>query len=151
MLLQSILFAISSASLVFFASAQTGGPTNGAELPVHWGVLIFPGFDHLDVFGPVEYLSMIGLHNPTKFYLIAPSMDPVTSRIPPTVVLPPAMKGEGIEVKILPTHTLDNAPPLDILLVPGGPGSRVEVNNTAIPGFIKNRYPVRNRRMVALS
>jgi transcriptional regulator GlxA family with amidase domain len=37
---------------------------------------------------------------------------------------------------VLPEHTLDDHPPLDVLLVPGGNGTRREVSNPAITGWI---------------
>ena len=40
-------------------------------------------------------------------------------------------------MRVLPDHTLDNHPPLDVLLVPGGTGTRREVSNPAITGWIR--------------
>jgi transcriptional regulator GlxA family with amidase domain len=40
-------------------------------------------------------------------------------------------------MRVLPDHTLDDHPPLDVLLVPGGPGTRREVSNPAITGWIR--------------
>jgi transcriptional regulator GlxA family with amidase domain len=115
------------------------GGGNGTR-PLSWGIVIFPGFDHLDVFGPIEYLNMISVHFPTNFSLIAQSLDPVSTKIPAAVL--PAGMHPNIEQLILPSHTFKNAPPLDILIVPGGPGAEVEVNGTAVTDFVRERYPV---------
>lgn len=44
---------------------------------------------------------------------------------------------------IVATHTFDNTPPLDILLIPGGIGNRVldENDDTVIEDFVAARYP----------
>jgi putative intracellular protease/amidase len=48
-----------------------------------------------------------------------------------------------IDVKIQSTHTWRNAPPLDVLLVPGGMGNMalLEDGNTWMEDFVKARYP----------
>jgi transcriptional regulator GlxA family with amidase domain len=40
-------------------------------------------------------------------------------------------------MRLLPDHTLDDHPPVDVLLVPGGQGTRREVSNPAITGWIR--------------
>ena len=69
----------------------------------------------------------------------------VTSRTPPRVVAPgqPQPIGVRLSSQILATHSFANAPPLDILLIPGGLGNRVlaEHNDTAVEDFIAARYP----------
>lgn len=47
-----------------------------------------------------------------------------------------------VSESVLPTHTFETAPPLDVLIVPGGIGSRgppPTVN--AMIAFVKERYP----------
>jgi transcriptional regulator GlxA family with amidase domain len=39
-------------------------------------------------------------------------------------------------MRVLPDHTLGDHPPLDVLLVPGGMGTRREVSNTAVIDWI---------------
>jgi transcriptional regulator GlxA family with amidase domain len=40
-------------------------------------------------------------------------------------------------MRVLPGHTLDDHPPLDVLLVPGGGGTRREVSNPVITDWIR--------------
>ena len=40
-------------------------------------------------------------------------------------------------MRVLPDCTLDDHPPLDVLLVPGGHGTRREVSNPAVTGWIR--------------
>ena len=42
---------------------------------------------------------------------------------------------------VTPIYTIYDHPPLDVLYIPGGPGSRVEINNTEILNFVRNTYP----------
>jgi len=44
---------------------------------------------------------------------------------------------------IIPTHTIENAPPLDVLLVVGGIGTRAMLQGQLQPSikFIADRYP----------
>ncbi len=83
------------------------------------GILLFPGFEPLDVFGPLEMFGQ--LPENIKIVLIAEQPDSVTSII-------------GAQVKA--DHSLINAPKLDILMVPGGMGTRKEVFNQTLIAWI---------------
>ena len=89
-----------------------------------YGLLIFDGAEELDFAGPWEVFTTSSLlrQNADQVRLIAQRTDPVR-----------CSKG----MRILPDHTLDDHPPLDVLLVPGGAGTRQEVNNPAIIEWIK--------------
>jgi putative intracellular protease/amidase len=41
-------------------------------------------------------------------------------------------------LQVLPNHTFDDHPPLDVVLVPGGAGIRSEENNPAVIEWIRN-------------
>jgi transcriptional regulator GlxA family with amidase domain len=88
-----------------------------------YGLLIFDGAEELDFAGPWEVFTTSSLlrENADNVRLIAQSTDPVR-----------CSKG----MRILPDHTLDDHPPLNVLLVPGGAGTRREVNNPAIIEWI---------------
>jgi len=86
-----------------------------------YGLLIFDGAEELDFTGPWEVFtasSMLRDHADTAV-LIAERPGAVR-----------CAKG----MRIVPYHTLDDHPPLDLLLVPGGMGTRREVSN---PELIK--------------
>jgi len=86
-----------------------------------YGLLIFDGAEELDFTGPWEVFtasSMLRDHADTAV-LIAERPGAVR-----------CAKG----MRVLPDHTLDDHPPLDLLLVPGGMGTRREVSN---PELIK--------------
>jgi putative intracellular protease/amidase len=113
---------------------------SGQNLPQKWGVILFPGFDQLDVAGPMEYLNALALQYPTTLSIVAKSLDPVSTKIPKSFVpgdLP------GIEQRWVPTHTFEDVPPLDVLLIPGGYGTFIEDIQQEVGDFIKKTYPVR--------
>ena len=89
------------------------------------GIILFPGFDQLDITGPLEIFS--NFPN-TKIYFISNNLDIVNS-------------SAGI-IKIKPNSTFSTVPQLDVLFVPGGEGvtKAIAANNGLIP-FIKKQTP----------
>ncbi|MCP3804594.1 DJ-1/PfpI family protein [Allokutzneria sp. A3M-2-11 16] len=89
-----------------------------------YGLLIFNGAEDLDFAGPWEVF--------TTSAMLRDGAD--------TVVLlaehPDAVRcGKGM--RVLPDHTLDDHPPLDVVLVPGGPGARLaEPDNPVVTGWL---------------
>ena len=83
------------------------------------GVLLFPEFELLDVFGPLEAFG----HAKDWFRIltVAERPGPVASSQGPRAVA---------------DHGFADCPPLDILLVPGGMGTRREVSNPALVDWI---------------
>jgi transcriptional regulator GlxA family with amidase domain len=96
------------------------------------GILIFPDVEVLDFCGPFEVFSVTRLgeerrreeSSPFEVLLLAESMDPVV-----------ATGG----LRVLPHQRLDTCPPLDILVVPGGWGTRREIHNPHILAWIVQR------------
>lgn len=84
------------------------------------GMVLFDGFELLDVFGPLEMFAM--LNDRVDTLLIAEKAGPVKSRTGPA-----AMADVGFA----------NAPKLDIVMIPGGSGTRREVDNPAFLQAIK--------------
>jgi len=90
-----------------------------------YGLLIFDGAEELDFTGPWEVFTASGMlrNKGDAAVLIAERLDPVR-----------CAKG----MRILPDHTLDSHPPLDVVLIPGGQGTRREVSNPALIDWIKS-------------
>ncbi|KAJ5240753.1 uncharacterized protein N7469_002344 [Penicillium citrinum] len=82
---------------------------------LHFGVVLFPGFQALDAFGPLDCINVLSWSENISLSLLASSLDPVTTE-------PSALPG-AIGQRIMPTHTFGTAPPLDVLLIPGGLGT----------------------------
>ena len=91
--------------------------------PKSFGLLVYPEFELLDAAGPLEVLSglarMEGYQDIT-LSIISESLDPVSLGPEPQGTSPLALNSA---IRWVPTHTFATAPPLDVLLVPGGIGS----------------------------
>jgi transcriptional regulator GlxA family with amidase domain len=90
---------------------------------MNFGILIFPDVEELDFIGPWE---MAGMWNrwaggPERRLIVAESSAAVT-----------CAKG----LVVVPHVSTAQCPPLDVLLVPGGQGTRREVDNPALIDFI---------------
>ena len=83
------------------------------------GVVLYPGFEALDVFGPVE---MWGAAPGLKIVTIAEHAGPVRST-------------QGVEVTA--DYDFKTAPPLDIMMVPGGIGTFTELKNPAFLDYLR--------------
>ena len=90
---------------------------------MNFGFLLFPGLEELDLVGPWEMVSVWSkfVEGPEKCFMIAQDLQPVV-----------CAKGMSIN----PHITCSDCPPLDYLLVPGGEGTRREVDNEALIQFI---------------
>ncbi len=91
--------------------------------PTTFGLLIFDDAEELDFVGPWEVFtasSMLREHlgePPDRVVLVAEHDRPVRCN-----------KG----LRVLPDHTLDDHPDLDVVLVPGGMGTRAQVENPRV-------------------
>jgi transcriptional regulator GlxA family with amidase domain len=101
-------------------------------------VLIFDGFQALDVFGPLDFFNILAASVPLRLAMISHSLKPVQTK--PITRLPqtPGLLPE-ISQHVVPTHTLDDTIDLDVLIVPGGFGVRTLA--PAYGEFIKRVYP----------
>lgn len=88
-----------------------------------FGVLIFPDVEELDFVGPWEMLRWWSrfLEGPDRCLVVAQSTAAVTC-------------ANGLSVN--PNVSFDDCPQLDVLLVPGGMGTRREVDNPTLVDFI---------------
>jgi putative intracellular protease/amidase len=83
------------------------------------GALVFPGFELLDLYGPLE---MFGLNQDAfKIHIVAETMDAVAATPGP---------------KTQPDEAFGDRDRYDILLIPGGMGSRPGMENKALLSWI---------------
>jgi transcriptional regulator GlxA family with amidase domain len=94
-------------------------------MPKRLGTLLFPEFELLDVFGPLE---VFGNRNYSE-----PLFEVVTVAAAAGLVV--SAQGPRAEAQ----YGLEDCPPLDILLVPGGPGTRRDVENQSLLAWIRAR------------
>ena len=96
------------------------------------GIVLFEDIEVLDFCGPFEVFSATCLNeekrreepSPFEVWLVAENPGPVTTT--------------G-NMKVLPHYTFGNCPPLDILVVPGGWGTRKELNNPTMLEWLRER------------
>ena len=99
------------------------------------GILVFPQVEVLDFCGPFEVFSVTRLNeaarretpSPFEVLIVAETADPVTTT-------------GGM--RVIPDVTIDTCPPLDILVVPGGMGTRQEIKNERLLSWIAARGKV---------
>jgi len=84
------------------------------------GVLIFEDFETLDVFGPVEILGRLKDHFQVSFYSEQGGL---------------VKNAHGVAIDTMPIQNINGG--VDIFLIPGGHGTRKEVNNSLLVGSIK--------------
>jgi transcriptional regulator GlxA family with amidase domain len=92
--------------------------------PRRLGALFFPGFELLDTFGPLE-----------MFGNMPGAIDIVTVAQEPGSVA--SFQGPAIVAQ----HGFADCPPLDLLLIPGGMGTRAEVENPVMLDWLRRRVP----------
>ncbi len=85
------------------------------------GFLIFPMITQLDATGPAQILSQVP---GAKIHLIWKTLDPV-----------PTDAG----FSLLPTTTIADAPPLDVICIPGGAGQPAIMDDEVILDFVRRQ------------
>ncbi|KAH6639740.1 DJ-1/PfpI family protein [Boeremia exigua] len=127
------------------------------DKPVHYGILLFPGFQALDVFGPLDvFNSLAMLYNyPMRLTNLAANPGSVPTHHPSTSTLIPAHSNpmSRFSESLVVDRTLDeqlkiqesardgdrSEEALDVLIVPGGVGVRGDVTKEI--EFVRKMYP----------
>lgn len=85
------------------------------------GILVFDDVEELDFVGPLEVFGMVASANQPEIIILADAVMEVRCHY---------------GLRILPSHSLAQCPPLDLLIVPGGPGARKHAREKpSDPGF----------------
>jgi putative intracellular protease/amidase len=147
MLLVRAISAILAA--VPFAIALPEQPTNVnvTGKPTHYAMLVFPGFQPLDVYGPLDVIAglpMAGVNQPLHLSILSRTLEPVSSIAPPHAT---NMSHGNFGHSIVPTarfkDVLEKPCPdkgeIDVLFVPGGIGTRADVAEEI--AFVKEMFP----------
>jgi transcriptional regulator GlxA family with amidase domain len=85
------------------------------------GIVLFDDAEELDWAGPWEVLTS-ACKDGDRVVTVAETTGPVR-----------CAKG----LRVLPDHSFADCPPLDVILVPGGRGTRREVDNPAMTSFVR--------------
>lgn len=102
-------------------SCHRGAPQNAPAASKTIGILLYPGFESLDVFGPVEMWGELADY---RISMVSQHGGRVKS-------------AQGVETYA--TYSFANAPQFDVLMVPGGVGARQEVNNAELLAFLRRQ------------
>jgi putative intracellular protease/amidase len=103
--------------------------TNQTTRPLTLGVILYPGFELLDVFGPLEMFTAVG-RDLLVAHIVAERAGPVPAGIVPDGPVGPRVVAE---------FGFDDAPQLDLLLLPGGIGTFPELQNEKLMEFLRAR------------
>ncbi|ETS78167.1 hypothetical protein PFICI_10229 [Pestalotiopsis fici W106-1] len=107
--------------------------TASKDPPTKFGVVLFPGFQSLDVFGPVDILNFLSKgRDELRFSMLAETLDPVSTALEPG----------GFGQSVMPTHTFRDAPEdIEVVLVPGGMGTRRDDVIAPSVEYVKRVFP----------
>jgi len=92
------------------------------------GAILYEGFELLDMFGPLEMFTAIAPEK-LQVVMVAESKGPVAAG---SMTMAPGPK-------VLADFDFSDAPPLDILFLPGGVGTIPELENDVLLDFLKAR------------
>lgn len=147
------------------AQPTTNGTTNGTTKtplfethgkdPVHYGMVLFPGFQALDVFGPLDVFNSLSMlyHFPIKMTMLAKTLDAVETSHQragnmmfshPETDCSQTMHidrtfDQQLEIQKTGVHGEDGKGAIDVLIVPGGVGTRNDMSKEI--DFVKQMYP----------
>jgi len=127
----SYWFTHNSNVVQYTLTAPCPGPSN-------YGIVLFPAFQALDAFGPLDALNMLAKQRPMNLSIIASTLDPVSTKSTDASSNP---HNSDFGQSVVPTHTFSQPPAsLDVLIVPGGLGTRT-TDVSEMVTFIKDTYP----------
>ncbi len=101
------------------------------------GLVVFPNAEELDFVGPWEVFTMAKQTLGPAAEAAAPATDLGVVLIAQT--LEPVRCAKGL--RVLPDHTFDDAPELDVVVVPGGIGTRSEAENPVLLDWLAKIAP----------
>ncbi len=110
-------------------------------VPKRIGLLIFPGIQALDVAGPMDAFAAAKIDND------AAQIHPCYEAFTIGLTMRAVSAGSGVLLK--PHFAIDNTPPMDTLVIPGGSGIRDPNTGAKVGAWIKSRSE-RLRRIVAV-
>ncbi|GMW01406.1 MAG: thiazole biosynthesis protein ThiJ [Candidatus Hydrogenedentota bacterium] len=127
-----LIAVVGMCAISLAAGAQATKTVDAPAVPVTIGVLLYPGFEVLDVFGPVEMFLNLGSSR-VRVVMIAEQAGEIKAA--PSA----GHAGEWAGPKVIAEYGFADAPPMDILMVPGGMGTLQQLNNEACLQFLREQ------------
>lgn len=103
------------------ATVAQAGPVAAKKQQV-LGIVLYPGFEVLDVYGPLEMWAYIP---DFKVVMVAEKAGPVRS-------------AQGVST--MAEYSFETAPPLDIMMVPGGNGTFAQLKNPVFLDYLRAQH-----------
>ena len=91
------------------------------------GILVYPDVEELDFVGPFEALYAANAVEPGSISVMTVAFQDG-----------PIKAANGL--RFLPDGPAESCPPLDVLVLPGGPGRRIAVKDKRVTSFVRERY-----------
>ena len=129
---KSIVCLMLTLGCIAVCAQENVSPPATAEETRTLGVVLYPGFEVLDVFGPVEMFMSVGASR-LRVIMIAEK----AGEVPSGSVGDKA--GEWSGPKVVADYDFATAPRVDLLLVPGGAGTMQQLTNEAHKEFLRSR------------
>ncbi len=117
-------------AIPFSIERPLGHVDDSWEPPLDIGIVLYDGAEPIDVFGPLEMWMNAGPDN-IRVHLIAEEKRPI--------VLTTTSYPKALAPRLNAQYSFLDAPDLDVLMVPGGIGTLVEVDNPVMIDFLKDR------------
>src|SRR5947207_12172153 len=106
--------------------------SGNSSRPVHVGIVIFDDVEVLDFAGPFEVFTVAGQLQGAD----SPNTENVAIRAFTIAQSDRLVHARG-NLLIQPHYTIENHPALDVIVVPGGWGTRREVNNPILMDWLR--------------
>jgi transcriptional regulator GlxA family with amidase domain len=106
---------------------------NNKKIPLIVGILIFDDVEILDVAGPFEVFAVTRLDEERRFHESSPFKVYLIAKNDKQVI---AIGG----LRLTPDVAINNCPKLDLLIIPGGWGTRKESKNKILLNWIKDQF-----------
>jgi len=116
------LWAIPSGLATAAGPQQASSEKKETDKPRTLGIVLYPQFELLDVYGPVEMFGNVGSR--LKVVMVAQTAGAVKSAQGP---------------KVVADYGFDDCPDLDLILVPGGMGTVPQLTNKKILAWLRQR------------
>ncbi|MGI9012265.1 MAG: DJ-1/PfpI family protein [Nitrososphaeraceae archaeon] len=113
---------------------------NKKKIPLIVGILIFDDVEILDVTGPFEVFAVTRLNEKERLQQSSPFKVSLISETKNQIL---AIGG----LRLTPDVTISECPELDLLIIPGGWGTRKESKNKILLNWIGNQFT--NDRLIA--
>jgi cyclohexyl-isocyanide hydratase len=105
------------------APGSTGNGAGAAEERFSIGMLVFNNMTNSDFAAPADVFARVRV---AQVHVLGKSTEPVTT---------------DANVRVVPAVALRDAPPLDLLFVPGGPGTTALMEDPEVLDFLVERAP----------